>query len=171
MKRDEQSGQSLVEFALIVPIFVAVMAGLLDGCRLVLTYNDLQEAARAGARWGAVEVNRDHTSGYWGTFSDPGNNPNLTYSDATSNLTVNTTGNGTQSTIVGEVAKKLIAVDRSKVGVVISTSCGQSTYEDGTSSALSGCPVTVKVSYTFKPVLGFGNMRIKMTGVSTSNHE
>jgi Flp pilus assembly protein TadG len=49
-------GQTLVEFALILPIFLLVLFGLIDGGRFVFTDSILSQAAREGARLGAVEA-------------------------------------------------------------------------------------------------------------------
>jgi Flp pilus assembly protein TadG len=48
-------GQALVEFALILPIFVLLLVGLFDLGRVVFINNSVSEAAREGARWGAVQ--------------------------------------------------------------------------------------------------------------------
>ena len=50
------SGQSLVEFAIAFPIFMLILFGLIDGGRLVYTDATLSQAAREGARVGAVEA-------------------------------------------------------------------------------------------------------------------
>lgn len=47
-------GQSLVEFALILPIFVVVLLGIFDGGRLVLAYNTVNNAAREAGREATV---------------------------------------------------------------------------------------------------------------------
>ncbi|HYM83971.1 MAG TPA: TadE family protein [Candidatus Dormibacteraeota bacterium] len=49
-------GQSLVEFALVIPIFVLVLFGAVDAGRLVYLNSVLSQAAREGARLGAVEA-------------------------------------------------------------------------------------------------------------------
>jgi TadE-like protein len=49
-------GQSLVEFAFILPIFLVVVLGLIDGARLVFAYNTVAQAARDAARTAAVEA-------------------------------------------------------------------------------------------------------------------
>jgi hypothetical protein len=49
-------GQGLVEFALVVPIFLFLVFGLIDGARLVYLNSVLSQAAREGARQGAVEA-------------------------------------------------------------------------------------------------------------------
>jgi Flp pilus assembly protein TadG len=47
-------GQALVEFALVLPIFLLLLFGLIDVGRLVYTWNALNQAAREGARYGSV---------------------------------------------------------------------------------------------------------------------
>jgi TadE-like protein len=50
------SGQSLVEFALVLPIFVLLLFGVIDGGRLVYQHSVLSQAAREGARLASVEA-------------------------------------------------------------------------------------------------------------------
>lgn len=49
-------GQALVEFALVLPIFVLMIFGLVDLGRAVFINNSLAEAARDGARYGSVQA-------------------------------------------------------------------------------------------------------------------
>lgn len=51
-----EDGQTLVEFALILPIFLLVVVGVFDAGRAVYTNSTLSQAAREGARLGAVEA-------------------------------------------------------------------------------------------------------------------
>lgn len=51
-----QRGQTLVEFALIMPIFLLAVFGLIDGSRLVFLNSSLSQAAREGARQASVEA-------------------------------------------------------------------------------------------------------------------
>ena len=53
-RRPSGTGQSLVEFALVLPIFLLLLFGLIDIGRFVYTANALNEAAREGARFGSV---------------------------------------------------------------------------------------------------------------------
>ncbi len=53
-RQPELSGQSLVEFALVFPIFLLLLFGLIDIGRYVYTANALNQAAREGARYGSV---------------------------------------------------------------------------------------------------------------------
>src|SRR4051794_20502352 len=54
-------GQALVEFALVIPIFILLLFGLLDVGRLVYINNALSEGAREAARYGSVQ-NRSNTA-------------------------------------------------------------------------------------------------------------
>ncbi len=55
-RRDGQAGQSLVEFALVFPIFFVLLMGIIDLGRFVYTDATLSQAAREGARVAAVEA-------------------------------------------------------------------------------------------------------------------
>ncbi|MEH7301785.1 TadE/TadG family type IV pilus assembly protein [Neobacillus drentensis] len=53
MKKDER-GQSLVETALIVPIFLLILVGILDFGRVIYSYAHLQMAAQETVRLGGL---------------------------------------------------------------------------------------------------------------------
>src|SRR6186997_3699952 len=53
-------GQALVEFALVIPLFLLMLVALFDLGRAVFSYNTLTNAAREGAR--LAIVNQDLTS-------------------------------------------------------------------------------------------------------------
>ena len=57
--RTSEGGQSLVEFALILPIFMLVLFGIIDLGRGVYAYNTIQNAAREGVRVAIVDQNED----------------------------------------------------------------------------------------------------------------
>lgn len=48
--RNEHRGQALVEFALIVPLFILVIVGIFEGGRAIYTYNALSNAVREALR-------------------------------------------------------------------------------------------------------------------------
>jgi hypothetical protein len=56
LTRRNRRGQALVEFALVLPIFVLALFGVIDGARLIYTSNQLSQAAREGARVASVEA-------------------------------------------------------------------------------------------------------------------
>ena len=51
-----RTGQALVEFALILPVFLLLLFGLIDVGRYVYMNTVLSQAAREGARLGAAEA-------------------------------------------------------------------------------------------------------------------
>lgn len=50
-------GQAIVEMAFVLPVFLLLLFGLIDGARLVYANATLSQAAREGARVAAVEAN------------------------------------------------------------------------------------------------------------------
>ena len=54
--RPHERGQALVEFALVLPVFLLLLFGLIDGGRYVYMNSVLSQAAREGARVGAAEA-------------------------------------------------------------------------------------------------------------------
>lgn len=64
LPRAPRRGQALVEFALIIPIFLLIVFGIVDVGRYVYMNSVLSQAAREGARVASVEA-------YWIGSSDP----------------------------------------------------------------------------------------------------
>jgi Flp pilus assembly protein TadG len=54
-RRERARGQGLVEFAVVLPVIVLVIFGILDLGRGVFTYNALSQAARQGSRTAMVD--------------------------------------------------------------------------------------------------------------------
>jgi len=54
-RRRGQTGQSLVEFALVLPILLLMLTGTIDLGRILFTYIALEDAAQEGAIYGAHE--------------------------------------------------------------------------------------------------------------------
>jgi TadE-like protein len=70
--RRRRRGQGLVEFALVIPIFLLVLFGLIDVGRYVYLNSTLSQAAREGARLGSVEVSyRGSTDPACGAIGGP----------------------------------------------------------------------------------------------------
>lgn len=59
LKCRRAKGQALVEFALVIPIFLLIVVALFDVGRAVFTYNTLTNAAREGARLAIVNQDTD----------------------------------------------------------------------------------------------------------------
>src|SRR5919202_2399456 len=138
MRRLEHEGQTLVEFALVLSVFMLMVGGRLDGLRVAFYYNQVQEAARAGSRWGAVEVTRDGPS-TWGDFTTTGNAPGTYYNCTPATcpsdsypITSTTIATGALTpTIVGAVARNLVAANLRQATVSISTTIPISTSTPG----------------------------------------
>jgi Flp pilus assembly protein TadG len=62
LRARSESGQATVEFALLLPVLLLVLLGMLDFGRAVNYYNTLTELAAEGARSAAVNVNPDGTA-------------------------------------------------------------------------------------------------------------
>lgn len=54
IQRDNENGQSLVEFALVIPIFALILIGIVELGNIWMTMNVLTGASREGARVAAV---------------------------------------------------------------------------------------------------------------------
>ncbi|NOZ06217.1 MAG: VWA domain-containing protein [Chloroflexi bacterium] len=54
MKRRTQKGQSLLEFALVLPILLIIISGIVDMGHAMLLWSNLSNAAREGSRYGAA---------------------------------------------------------------------------------------------------------------------
>ena len=55
-------GQALVEFALVIPIFLLIVFGIIDAGRLIFTYNTVSNAARNAARVAIVNQSTTGTN-------------------------------------------------------------------------------------------------------------
>jgi hypothetical protein len=60
-RHDRRRGQSLAEFALVLPLFLAMVFGIIDLGRVIWAMDDLGNAAREGARYASVHGNSDLT--------------------------------------------------------------------------------------------------------------
>jgi len=158
-------GQALVEFTLILPLFIALITGLLDGTRLLFDYNSLQESARVGARWAAVEVGRD----CWGTFAAVGNNASTT--DLSTLIYTPTGCSSPVSTIAGEVASKLVAIPHDQIHVIFNVPSGGTNDQSPADTLYVKQKVSVEVDYIFHPILAFGRVGIHLSGKAVSYHE
>jgi Flp pilus assembly protein TadG len=62
MRKNRPAGQDLVEYALLVPIFLILMLIIVDFGRVTFYYATLNNVAREGARYGVIPVHHDQTS-------------------------------------------------------------------------------------------------------------
>ena len=60
IRSKDRKGQSMVEFALILPVFILLMVGVFDFGRAIYAYNTINNAARQGARLAIVDQTIPH---------------------------------------------------------------------------------------------------------------
>ena len=78
-RRARQKAQALVEFALVLPVFLFILFALIDVGRFVYLNSTLSQAAREGVRLGSVEASyRGSTDPACGTLGGPVCPPNDT---------------------------------------------------------------------------------------------
>jgi Flp pilus assembly protein TadG len=142
-RRHPSRGQSLVEFALVLPVFLLMLFGLFDGARYVFVSNAISNAAREGARTAAVEaswISKGNTS--CGKVGGP-----VCPADAATLRTHATTAANQEMSPFGAVTNLYISCDATTPpsGQWISgTAC--------TSSTASGQLVSVRVTYAWAPI-------------------
>jgi len=69
-RNGRQTGQSLTELAIVLPLFLVVTFGIIDASRLIYAYNAVSLSAREGVRWAVV---RGATSGRPASAADVSN--------------------------------------------------------------------------------------------------
>ena len=60
MTRGDRRGQSLVEFALVLPLFIIILVGIFDFGRAIFAYSTLNNASREAARQAVVDQTLVH---------------------------------------------------------------------------------------------------------------
>jgi Flp pilus assembly protein TadG len=60
MRRGHPHGQALVEFALVLPLFILLLLGIFDFGRAVYAWSTINNAAREGARIAIVDQTASH---------------------------------------------------------------------------------------------------------------
>jgi len=63
--QDSQAGQALVEFALVLPILLTLLLGIVEFARVYNYWNEQTNVANIGARYAAVGDNRGGTLASW----------------------------------------------------------------------------------------------------------
>lgn len=121
----KEEGQNLVEFSLVAVMFIIVLLGVVEMGRMVLVYNALANAAKAGARYAIVHGADRTGSGYDGP-SLPGSS-------------------GQVVTVTKDYAAAGL-LDSDNVTVSVD-------YPDG--NANPGSRVTVSANYTYDPLVGY----------------
>ncbi len=140
-------GQGLVEFALVLPIFLLVLFGLIDVGRLVYMNSVLSQAAREGARVASVEADwigsTDPSCGTLGGPVCPANFAALQADvTAAANRMVAPFGSIASNSSTSAATRRARATDGSMDVHVANTTPAPSNYND---------LVSVRVILTFQP--------------------
>jgi len=122
-----QRGQSLVEFAMVFPIFIILVMGIIDFGMALKTWIDITNSAREAARWGAVYCN----SGYGNPVTYP-----------------------TDADVEQKARDKAEAmgVDLSRFTATVNTTAGSSCSDRPNSTE----PIVVRVSYDYELITPLG---------------
>ncbi len=136
-------GQALVEFALVVPIFLLIVFGLVDVARLVYLNSTISQAAREGARVGSVEASyRGSSDPACGTLGGP-----VCPSDDTALINDVRAGANAMMTPFGSVDHVYVScdlpTDTAPSGSWTTTSCSDHT---------PGDVISVRVTVQFQPI-------------------
>lgn len=123
-RRMDTKGQGLLEFALVLPLLVIIMFGLLDLGRAFFTIIVISNASREGARYLTQNPDDNIPDPYGNTFY------------------------GTKQAAIAEAQGSIVNLTPSDVN--ISYCLDNDTFE----GCDSGYPVEVRVTYQFKLILG-----------------
>lgn len=110
----DRRASSAVEFALVLPVLILFLFGILDAGRYMWALNSVEKAAQMGVRYAvvsdpvAIVVNTDFVSGY----SIPGGDvvPEATFGSATCSSTGNCTVTGAASGVSGRNATAFTSI-------------------------------------------------------------
>jgi Flp pilus assembly protein TadG len=147
----EEEGSSIVEFALIFLVMMAMMLGIIDFCRVAYSYHFVSEAAREATRWAAVNGATCAGDGSCNGTA-PMNNGTASDTDIQTYVT-NLTPPGIDST-------KITATATWPVQANGPTVCS-------TTPKSPGCTVKVAVSYTFSFIFPLVYKAFSSTGTIT----
>lgn len=85
--RKNEAGQALVEFALVVPLFLILVLGIVEFARAWNIYEVLTDAGREGARRAVVEYQNISDSDVKATIQEAGNRIGITIEDSDITMT------------------------------------------------------------------------------------
>lgn len=166
MKRRRERGQSLVEFSIVLPVFMVLLMGVLDFGRVIWATNTLQAAAREAARFAIVHGGSPTTPCPVGPHSPDQVTP---VADASCPYP----SDSTQSIKDVAIANATAAGGPVTVTVCYGAGCTGDTNAAGATN-VRGTPVTVTVSTTVSLVtpalLGMSAFPLGATTTMLVNH-
>lgn len=138
-------GQALVEFALVLPVFFLIVLALIDTGKGVYSYNTLAQSAREGARLAAVEASWIGATG--GNCTAP-----VCPAD-TGVLRVHTLAAVNRMAVaIGPIATGSMFTHCHAAGT--DTPASTASWNDCSTSNTAGNVLTVRVTYTYQPIIG-----------------
>lgn len=155
-----ERGSTLVEFAIVLVVFLVLLFGIIDFSRALYTYHYVSAAARDASRWAAV-------NGY--------NCPD----DSSCNGTGNMNNGRAYETDVSTYLKNNVssAIDKNKITSTITygNDSNGGTECDGSSATRNspGCTVSVQVSYAFNfvaPIVSTQTLTLSSTSEMVIQH-
>ena len=166
MRRHRSRGQALVEFALILPIFLIMLMTVIDVGRAIWAQNSLASAAREGARYAIVHGGSATTACPIGPAADTANIPAVSASCPYPSPS--------KQSIKDAVTAAAAAGGTSMaVTVCYGAGCSGDTDTTGATNA-RGTPITVavtsRVNLFTSSILGLGGFGISTTTTMVVNH-
>ena len=166
MRRRRSRGQSLVEFSLVIPLFLTLLVGVVDMGRVVWATSALGAAAREGARYAIVH------GGTASTFCPAGPPGPAVTSDQLVVTASCPYPSPSKQAVVNAATNAAIGVGGAlTVTVCYGTGCSGDT-DAGTNAR--GTPVTVVVStnigLVIPSLLGFTSFNLSGTSTMLVNH-
>ena len=141
-RRERSSGQSLVEFALVLPLFLLILIGMIDVGRAIWANNSVANAAREAARYAIVHGGTKSNLCPVGPPVTTGSNKTVIPSASTSCPYPSPSKQGIKDTAT---AYAIAAGFPVSVEVCYGASCSGDTDISGATNA-RGTPITVTVS-------------------------
>jgi Flp pilus assembly protein TadG len=138
-----EEGNTMVEFSLMAVMFIMLLLGVVEMGRMILVYTTIAHAAKYGARYAIVHG-----------FLETG----------TTNTSTEITDIQTQVQNFSGIAP--LSTSGVSVTVTYPTYVFSGKTYCGTNA--TGCPVQVKVTYPFTPLLGYFNSALSVNLSSTS---
>lgn len=175
--RRRQRGQGLAEFALVLPVFMAILLGMIDVGRAVWANNAAANAAREAARYasvhgGSCEDLVDGTACSTATFCPVGPAGPKTAIPVSSTFCPNPSPSKQG---IRDVASGFMVAGGTNVTVLVcyGTTCSGDD-DELTATNLRGTPVTVQVTSEVPMIvgtfLGLGTIDVSATSTMLVNH-
>jgi Flp pilus assembly protein TadG len=158
-----EEGSGLVEYALIFLLFMTMILGIMDFCRMLYAYHFVSSAAREATRWAAVNGSTCNGDAIGGSGGGPGS---CTAPMTCTSGSCSTCTSGCSSAALADI-QDYVQMLATPAGINTSSGCGST----GNSACLTttptwpvqtngptacsttanspGCTVEVQVSYTF----------------------